>query len=58
MSTVSGKSEIMRFLSETRVPCLQDLDEIMAYKKTRTKIFNERKRMRELVRGKLNDLIQ
>ncbi|XP_013407624.1 uncharacterized protein LOC106171722 [Lingula anatina] len=49
----SGKKEIMTFLEGHMPHCLKSLELQEAYKKTRIKIFNERKTMRENVNKKL-----
>ena len=44
---ISGKEEILRFIRENHLESLDNLKEKEKYQKTRAKIFNERKTVRQ-----------
>ena len=56
MQTFSGKREIVNFLSENTLDSLEGLTDEMAYWKTRSKIFNEKKTRNVKVTKKLKEL--
>jgi len=43
------KIEILVYVARSRPTCLEALDDIQAYKKIRSKLFNERKKVRNVV---------
>lgn len=52
----TGKNEILEFLANSTPDCLKHLDKVTAYKKTRAKLFNERKATRANVTKHLSNM--